>query len=164
MSTEPAPTRRKSALAAALLFPFRAVERAGGWRRLGLLVVYVLIALPILALLWRRSQLVGLPDVGASHDGLASVTPAGVPDDRNAFVPYRRAAERFRAMTPGEGVSFTKANLLWSQADAVLRGWVAEHQEAISLLRAGSERPEASLELPGRPTGPLALAERQQVI
>jgi hypothetical protein len=44
MGTELTHPRRKSVLAAVLLFPFRAVERARGWRRLGLLVVYVLAA------------------------------------------------------------------------------------------------------------------------
>jgi hypothetical protein len=163
-STEPARTRWGWAFAAVLLFPFRAIERARGWRRLGLLVLYVLISLPIIALLWRRSQLFGLPDVGPSYGGSIDGARGGVPDDRNAFVLYRQAAEQCRVMTAGEGESFTNANLVWSRADVVLRGWVAEHREAISLLRAGSERPEAYLELPGRPTGPFLLAEKQQVI
>jgi hypothetical protein len=151
MSTEPATRLRESIFTAILLFPLRAVERARGWRRLGLLLVYVMIALPILALLWRRSQLAGLPDIGDSYSGIVAASLASVPDDRNAFVLYRRATERFRDMTPVEGESFSKANFAWAGADDVFRGWVAEHKEAISLLRAGSERPEASLELPGRP-------------
>jgi hypothetical protein len=164
MSTEPVPPRGKGTVVAILLFPLRAIERARGWRRLGLLLLYLMIALPILAPLWRRSQLAGLPDVGNTFDVAASRPTAGVPDDRNAFVPYRRAAERFREMSNAEGESFSKADLRWSRADATLRGWVAAHREATALLRAGSERPEAYLELPGHPTGPLALAEKQEVI
>ncbi len=137
MSTEPAPPRGADgwAFATILLFPLRALERARGWRRLGLLLLYVLIALPILAQLWRRSQLASLPDVGYTFALAASRSTAGVRDDRNAFVPYQRAAERFREMSKDEGESFNKADLRWSAADAVLRGWVAEHREAISLLR-----------------------------
>jgi hypothetical protein len=53
---------------------------------------------------------------------------------------------------------------MWSWADATLRGWVAEHREAISLLRAGSERPEAYLERPGKQTDVLAIAAEQKVV
>ena len=153
MSAEPATRPRESIFAIILLFPLRAIERARGWRRLGLLLVYVMIALPIAALLWRRSQLAGLPDVGEIYDGSIAASRAPAADDRNAFVLYLRATERFSEMKPDAWESFSKANLVWTRADAVLRRWVAEHQEAISQLRAGSERPEASLELPGRPAG-----------
>src|SRR5262249_40538761 len=96
---------------------------------------------------------------------MAAARPiAGMDDDRNAFVLYRRAAERVRELSRGEDESFSKADLRWSWADAALRRWVADNGEAISLLRAGSERPEASFELPGRPTNPLAAAGRGGVI
>jgi hypothetical protein len=163
MSTEPATRRRESTFATVLLFPLRAVERTRGWRRIGLLLVYVMIALPILALLWRRSQLAGLPDLGDSY-GTVAASGAGIAEDRNAFVPYLRATERFREMTSVEGESFSNANLVWTSADPILRRWVAEHQEAISLLRAGSERPDASLELPGRPAGALRSFEKQEIV
>jgi hypothetical protein len=67
-------------------------------------------------------------------------------------------------MTAVEGESFSKANLMWTAADEVIRRWVAEHKEAISLLRVGSERPEASLELPRGQAGVLAFAVRQEII
>jgi hypothetical protein len=127
MSTEFAHRRWESIFATLLLFPLRAVERTHGWRRLGLLLVYVMIALPVLALLWRRSQLAGLPDLGESY-GNAAANVAGIADDRNAFVPYLRATERFRDMTPEAWESFSKANLVWTRADPILRRWVAEHQ------------------------------------
>jgi hypothetical protein len=124
MCTEPAPPRGDGewAFTRILLFPLRAVERARGWRRLGLLLLYVLIAFLILPQLWHRSQLVGLPDVGNRLDAAASRSAAGVPDDRNDFVPYQRAAERFREMSEDEGESFSNADLRWSRSDATLRG------------------------------------------
>ena len=160
MSTESAAPHRESAFTSIALFPLRALERARGWRRLGLLLLYALIALPILAMMCRQSRLAALPDVGDTFD----LPAAGTADDRNAFVPYRRAVERSREMSEAEAESFSRANLRWSAADAVLRGWVAAHREAIALLRAGSERPEAYLELPAHPTGPPTLTSKQEVI
>ena len=95
MSTEPVRVRRESVLAAIAFAPSRAIERTRGWSRLGLLVLYGLMALVIWGLLWRRSQLAALPDVGEPFDVAAFRLPAHVPDDRNAFVPYRRAAHGF---------------------------------------------------------------------
>ena len=164
MTSEPVLTRRASVMAAVLLFPLRALQRARGWRRLGLLIVYGLIALPVLAVLWRRSQLAGLPDLGEAQLLPAAGARVQSPEDRNAFALYRRAAERSRAMTDSEGRSFSDANLRWSAADQVLRGWVAAHREAISLLRHGSQRPEASLDRPGPPSGPTSAITDQELI
>jgi hypothetical protein len=162
MSTRPSPTRPESALTAVLLIPLRAVERARGWRRLGLLALYGLIALLVGALLWRQSQLRGLPDAGAPFDVAAFRNAARVPDDRNAFVLYRRAAKRFRDMNRAEVEAFNNANLRWSRADATLRAWVAEHAEAIALLREGSERPGAYIDVPEHLTGLPASTEKQE--
>jgi hypothetical protein len=164
MSTEPSPTRRVSAFTVILLSPLRAIERARGWRRLGLLALYGLMVLLCWALLWRQVQLDGLPDVGEPFGATARRTFVRVPDDRNAFVPYRRAAQRFRDLNESEGRSFTNANLLWSAADATLRGWVAEHHEAISLLREGSERPEACLEEQWQPRRSIATYENVKLL
>jgi hypothetical protein len=77
---------------------------------------------------------------------------SSVPDDRNAFVLYRQVAQRYREMNKAEAESFSNANFDWPSADATFRGWVAEHDEAISLLCAGAARPEyfldASSDLP----------------
>jgi len=164
MNTELAPTHRESALAAILLFPFRAVERTRGWRRLGLLVLYGLTALGIWAILWRQSQLARLPDVGESFGAAAFREPGRVSDDRNAFIPYRQAAQRFREMNAAERNSFSNAELKWSRADATLRGWLAENDQAIALMCAGAVRPDAFLEASGHATGPLATAEKVEVI
>ncbi len=99
MSVEPAPSARESALVTILLAPFRAVEQARGWRRVGLLAVYGMVVLAIGGFLWRRAQLAGLPDVAEPFDVAAHRALARVPDDRNAFVAYRRAAGRFRDMS-----------------------------------------------------------------
>ena len=148
MSTGPPPTRRESALVASVLFPLRAIERARGWRRVILLVVYGFIALGTWAILWRRSQLAALPDIGDPFVSAGWRVPASVPDDRNAFAAYRRAADRFRNMNDAEGNSFSKADFAWSRADPTFRDWVAEHDAAISLLCSGAARPEFFIEVP----------------
>ena len=160
MNTELAPTHRDSALAVILLFPFRAVERTQGWRRIALLVLYGLIAVGIWGFLWRQSQLARLPDVGDSFGVAAFREPGRVSDDRNAFIPYRQAAQRFREMNEAEGNAFNNADLKWSRADAALRGWVAKNDQAIALMCAGRRlRPDVFLEgARTLATGPLAAA------
>jgi hypothetical protein len=98
--------------------------------------------------LWRRSQIAAVPDIGDPFVAAEVRTLAPVPDDRNAFVAYRKAIGRFRDMNSAEGVSFTKADLDWSRADATFRAWVAEHDEAITLLCTGAASPEFSIEVP----------------
>jgi hypothetical protein len=148
MSTGPPPTRRESVLATIVQLPLRAIERSRGWRRVVLLVFYGLIVIGTWAILWRQSQLSALPDVGDPFVGAALRSPAPVADDRNAFVAYRRAVGRFRDMNKAEGSSFSKADFAWERADATFRAWIAEHDEAISLLCVGAALPEFSIEVP----------------
>jgi hypothetical protein len=164
MNTEPVRRPGASVIVAVLLSPLRAVERARGWRRLGLLMVYTIIALPLCAVLWRQSQLAGMPDVGESFNQPAASIHLGGTDELNAFVIYRRAGERFREMNNVEGDAFSKSEFHWSKADAVFRKWVGEQKQAISLLLAGSERPEAFFEQPGQFGSPLARVENNLLI
>ena len=127
-------------------------------------MIYAMIAFVVWATLWRQSQLDGLPDVGEPFDVAAYRQISKPADDRNAFVPYRRAGERFREMSHAEGVSFSNANLSWSRGDATIRGWVADQAEAIAFLRSGSERSEAHLETTKGLTGSLVAAERFELI
>ena len=147
MTTKPASLKQQPVLVTIALSPFRAIERTRGWRRPLLLAFYTLIAAVLAAFLWRRSQLAGLPDVGEPFDVAAFRSPARVPDDRNVFVLYRQASDRYREMTDAEVKSFNNANLEWTRADATLRRWVSDNDEALSLFRAGSARPEFVLEI-----------------
>ena len=164
MSTRLPSIQRESLLVTIALSPFRAIERTRGWRRLGLIALYGIIVVVAGALLWRRSQLAGLPDVGEPSDVAAARSTARVPDDRNAFVPYRQAAQRYREMTAAESASFSNANLAWSRADATIRGWVAAHDEAIALLSLGSARPDFFLEPPVVPAEQMSLPVQFTVI
>lgn len=141
--------RREWSVISVALSPLRALERSRGWRRLGILAVYTLIALVIWAIMWRRAQLASLPDIGDPFEAAGIRSPVPVSDERNAAVPYRAAAKLFRDLNNGaESTSFTNANLAWSRADATMRAWVAEHDKAISLLIDGSTRPEFYFDMP----------------
>ena len=104
MSTQPAPMQRESvcdhdrtfAIAGDRANAGLAPARAAGSLRCDCTHIW--------AFLWRRSQLAALPDVGEPFDVAAFRSPARVPDDRNAFVPYHRAAQRFRDMNRGGGL------------------------------------------------------------
>jgi hypothetical protein len=148
---------RQTSLTAIALSPLRAIERTRGWRRLGLLVLYGMIALVIWALLWRRSQLAAVPDIGNPFERTAVHWPDRAADARNALAYYEKAAERFRYMNDAEGASFGNSDLYWLRADARLRGWVAEHDEAISLMTAGSAKPEFVREKASRSTQPASV-------
>lgn len=144
--------------------PLRVIERLRGWRRIAVIGLYGVIALGVGAMLWRQTRLAGLPDIGEPFDVSTYRTHARVPDERNAFVSYRKAAERYREMNPSEGRAFTKANLDWSKADDTLRGWIIEHAASVSLLREGSECPDEHLEAPKHLSGQAAAAAKSQLI
>ena len=152
MSTQRILPHGAAAVAGILLFPLRAVEQARGWRRFVLLLAYAMIASPIVAVGWRRSQLAGLPEVGNTFEVPARRPGGPVPDDHNAFVLYRKAAGCFRDLRADEDDSYSKANFRWARDDAKIHRWVTDNREAVSLLRAGSERPEACLEQLVKPT------------
>jgi len=146
MSSQPPSLRRDPVLITILLAPLRAIERTRGWRRIGLLIVYALIAVAIWAPSRRYSQLAGLPDVEEPFDVAARRAPGRMASDRSAFVFYRQALERFRDMNEAERASFDRANLEWSRADELFRGWVRENDEAIALLCTGAAQPDFGLE------------------
>jgi hypothetical protein len=128
----------------------------------------VLLATVAAPVVWWNVQLIGLPDIGDPFDAEAfrAIT---IPEDDNAFVFYRRAADRLRPLdrslesskarivgvlpmasgslataVPGRSLD-EKIDLLaaWSKADARVLHWAEENREAIALYRRGAERPDA---------------------
>jgi|GEM_PF-1146043 len=138
-------------------------------RVLGLLAL--LVAAVALPAAWWALQLAGLPDIGEPFDA-AAFRAETIPDGRNAFVLYRRAAALYRPLRvrpkqagpPGAvdvaepvgetgEVDFALANgvplrprsedLDWRTAPEEVRAWVRENREALDLFREGSELPNA---------------------
>jgi hypothetical protein len=104
-------------------------------------VLFAILAAPVV---WWNIQLTGLPDIGEPFDVQAfrSVT---IPDDRNAFVLYRQAADRLKgldtsSLSKGETIN---PSATWSGAHPLVRRWVEENREAMELYRRGTERPDA---------------------
>ena len=83
------------------------------------------------------------------HEG---VPASRIPDDRNAFVLYRQAADRLKPLITSSKAQEQAINLQapWSQADPAVHRWVEGNREAMAPFRQGTERPDA---LDPDPTG-----------
>jgi hypothetical protein len=136
-------TRRLPRPLALVLAPALWLERARGRRRLVLASLYLLALAAAGALAWRASRLNGLPDIGEPFDA-RPMLDRRVPDDRNAYVLYRKAHEAlhndpdvektlYGGATPYAWRTFTPAESAYLEANA----------EAMRLWRLGTERPEA---------------------
>ena len=142
-------SKRGPLLVRVAMAPLVLIEWSRGWRRFALLVLYVLIVVASGAVIWWATCLNGLPDVG-DPEVVAALRSLEVPDGRNAFVLYRRAAEVCRDLSEEEAKAlndFEKAGwpLDWRAVDPALKDWLAANREALDLWRAGSERPDALL-------------------
>ncbi|MEO6812006.1 MAG: hypothetical protein ABI353_23090 [Isosphaeraceae bacterium] len=124
-----------------LLAPLVWLERARGRKRLALACLYVLVIAVAGVLSWRGSRIRGLPDIGDPFDP-GPLLDFSVADDRNAFVPYRRASERATRNREIESRIFN-APYAWPKSDPEALAYLAENAEALELWRQGTERPEA---------------------
>jgi hypothetical protein len=129
-----------------LTAPFRWFFRS----RRRVLTTLAMLAAMIAALpLWWSIQLMGLPDIGEPFD-VAAYRALTIPDDRNAFVLYRQAADRLKSLDSMRSKDeSTNPRDPWPRATPTVRRWLDENREVLELFRRGSERPDA---LP--PTGP----------
>jgi hypothetical protein len=148
-----------------LAAPFRWVF---GSRRRVLTAAAVLLATIAAPPLWWSMQLLGLPDIGDPFD-LEAFRAMTIPEDSNAFVLYRQAADRLSPLDRALESSGTrsvgglpmvsgtlaaetptrshqeKIDLLaaWSKADPRILRWAEANGEAMALYRRGAERPDA---------------------
>ncbi|WP_165075635.1 hypothetical protein [Paludisphaera rhizosphaerae] len=124
-----------------MLGPFRWVA-ASRRRMLGtaLVVLAIIAAGPI----WWATQLLGLPDVGEPFD-VEAFRSQTIPDDRNAFVLYRRAEGLLRPRSAEDGTA-TKSLIdpsLWSAAKPEDRRWAELNRDALEMYRQATDRPDA---------------------
>ncbi len=124
-----------------IVVPFRWIGRSKRRICIAILTVLAMIAAPPL---WWWTQLWGLPDIGEPFD-VSAFWAFTIPDERNAFVLYREAADRFKPWDPGRKVAGNTVDLKasWSKAIPELRQWLEENREAMELYRQGTERPDA---------------------
>jgi hypothetical protein len=104
----------------------------------------VLLAMIAVPPIWWSLQLVGLPDIGDPFD-IAAFRSLTIPDDRNAYVLYRQAADLLKPASLAMPASQLDAMTRWSTTDPEFRRWVEENREAMILFRRGTERPDALL-------------------
>lgn len=145
-ATNPPPRRPLPMPVRVVLAPAVWLERARGRKRLGLLLVYGLVATVGALLAWRAMSLRDLPDIGDPFD-VQEVMSVQVPDDRNAFVPFAKAGERMKAL---EDENYKKTVALrlpygpdWSKATPEERRWLARCGEVLDLFEEGADRPDA---------------------
>ncbi|WP_435005661.1 hypothetical protein P12x_003478 [Tundrisphaera lichenicola] len=87
----------------------------------------------------RLISLDGLPDIGDPFDVEAFSRP--IPDETNAYVLYRQAAEKLtREPQDLQGH--------WEAAGEAERKWLFDNHEAMEIWRRGTERPDALYILP----------------
>jgi hypothetical protein len=124
-----------------LTAPFRWV---GTSRRRVMGVALMLLAIVTVPPLWWATQLLGLPDIGDPFDVEAFQAQA-IPDDRNAFVLYRRAVALYRPLKWSDTSASMPVDLhtRWSAAAPEVRRWSELNHEALVLFRRGADRPDA---------------------
>ena len=109
----------------------------------------VAVAAMVLAMWWLNS-LNGLPDIGDPFD-VAALRAFSIPEDRDAFVYFRRANEKlyfFPLWDPGVDSSATAA---WSEADPKVRAWVEANRPALGLFLQGAGCADGISRRPGEP-------------
>lgn len=122
------------------------LERARGWRRLALGVIYVIVVAVAGVLTWRAFSLYDLPDVGDPFD-VSEFDQFSVPDERNAYVLYREAEKALGRInanyTPEDWNNFDEEETDWRLASAMMKRWVLENRETLRLVIEGAGRPES---------------------
>jgi hypothetical protein len=115
-----------------------------GSRRRVLTAAALLLVMIVTPPVWWATQLLGLPDIGDPFD-VRAFRSLTIPDEHNAFVLYRQAANRLKPLVttgkaPGEKID---PHAGWSEAGPIVRHWVDENGEALEVFRQGTARPDA---------------------
>ena len=139
--TSPSETRRGFPTFHLMAKPIRWICKS---RRRLYTVALVLLAMAAVPPLWWATQLLGLPDIGEPFD-VSAYQASTIPDDQNAFVLYNGAAAILKPISEFQKgtIQQVELNTRWSKASPGVQRWAEENQAALSLLRRGSEKPDA---------------------
>lgn len=138
------------ALERLVLTPLFAWKRSKGWKRRGLALLYLMIALTGGVFSWRAVSLSRLPDSPEPFD-LVKYGRVEVPDADNAMVAYRDIFSRFGDLNArGYKVATTTAWDVsdWSAADPEVRRWAEDHRKALEAWLPTNDRPDSLLVQP----------------
>jgi hypothetical protein len=135
----------KPSLADRMIAPLTLLERSRGWKRRGLVLLYLAIACVVGALGWRAVSLRGLPDSPEPFD-LVKYGKVEVSDADNAMVAYRDVFSRFGDLDAKKyNVASPKAWEVtdWSAADPGVRQWAQEHRQALEAWLPANDRSDS---------------------
>jgi hypothetical protein len=113
------------------------------------LTACVAVAATALAIWWLTS-LNGLPDIGDPFD-VAALRAFSIPEDRDAFVFFRRANEKSSSFPLWANRVASSATAAWSEADPKVRAWVEANRPALGLFLQGAGCPDGISRRPGVP-------------
>ncbi len=136
----------KAGLLDAAIAPLHWLERSRGWKRRGLVLLYVTIAATVGLLGWREISLWRLPNIGEPFDESKSGTIQMAEAD-NALPLYRVAAARLKPADIKVYKLDPKAwNVTdWAIVDPEIRRWVDDNRPALEPWLLAVDRPDALL-------------------
>ena len=99
---------------------------------------------------WWLNSLNGLPYIGDPFD-VAALRAFSIPEDRDAFVFFRRANEKSSSFPLWADRVDSSATAAWSEADPKVRAWVEANRPALGLFLQGAGCPDGISRRPGEP-------------
>jgi hypothetical protein len=154
----------KAGLLDLAISPLTLLERSKGWKRRGLVVLYLLISLVVGVLGWRELSLWRLPDIGEPFD-VAKLGTVDVPDSENAIPLYIEAEKRLKPLDHELKTLGSKSWSVtdWAVVDPVIQRWVDESRPALEPWLRAVDRGDALLLQPGEMTESSLLQPAQSI-
>jgi hypothetical protein len=142
-----APLSALERLVFTLLFAWK---RSKGWKRRGLALLYLTIAVTVGVFAGREASLWRLPKAPEPFD-VVKYGRVEVPDADNAMVAYREVFSRFgdldaRGYKVASHTAWSVSD--WSAADPEVRRWAEDHRKALEAWLPANDRPDALLVQP----------------
>jgi hypothetical protein len=141
----------KPGLADLIIAPLTLLERSKGWKRRGLVFLYLMIATTASVFVWRAVCLSRLPDSPEPFD-VVKYARVEVPDADNAILAYREIFARFGDLSAKTyNVPSEKAWIVsdWSSADPEVRRWADDQRNALEAWVPTNDRTDSLLVQPG---------------
>ena len=139
----------KAGLLDLAIAPLTLLERTKGWRRRGLILLYLLVASVVGVVGYRELSLWRLPNIGEPFD-TAKFGTVNVPDRDNALPLYLEAEKQLKPFSREAITLNPKAWEVqdWTTLDPVIRNWVEENRPALESWLRATERSDALLAQP----------------
>lgn len=132
---------------AVVLAPLHWLERSRGWRRRGLILLYMAIVLLAAGSVWWAASLNGLPDPGDPFDVADFRASIAVPPEEDAFTLYREAFEAISSDPVTNDPNRIRGDAVagWAQASPEARERAERYRAVLDPWRLGSRRDRAQV-------------------